>query len=86
MANVAALYMNPAEAEQHEAWVASFAAALAQGEPAAYVNFLGPNDSASRIREAYPGDTWERLVAVKRRYDPTNLFRMNHNIPAGDPQ
>ncbi len=86
MANVAALYMNPAEAEQHEAWVASFAAALAQGEPAAYVNFLGATDGPARMREAYPGDTWERLMAIKRRYDPTNLFRMNHNIPADDPQ
>ncbi|MGH2606355.1 MAG: BBE domain-containing protein, partial [Anaerolineales bacterium] len=27
------------------------------------------------------GGTWDRLVAVKRRYDPTNLFRINHNIP-----
>ena len=34
----------------------------------------------SRIRAAYPGETWDRLVDVKRRYDPTNLFRLNHNI------
>ena len=34
-----------------------------------------------RVREAYPGSTWERLVAVKGRYDPTNLFRLNRNIP-----
>ena len=34
-----------------------------------------------RVREAYPGSTWERLVAVKGRYDPTNLFRLNQNIP-----
>jgi FAD/FMN-containing dehydrogenase len=36
-------------------------------------------------RAAYPGTTWERLVAVKRRYDPGNLFHLNQNIaPAGD--
>ena len=34
-----------------------------------------------RVREAYPGSSWERLVAVKGRYDPTNLFRLNQNIP-----
>ncbi|HZK50019.1 MAG TPA: BBE domain-containing protein, partial [Actinomycetota bacterium] len=29
---------------------------------------------------AYPGSTWDRLAAIKRRYDPTNLFRLNQNI------
>lgn len=33
-----------------------------------------------RVREAYPGAVWDRL-AVKSRYDPDNLFRLNHNIP-----
>lgn len=79
MANVAAMYRNPDEAALHEAWVTDFAAALRQGDPGAYVGFLG-NDGPARIREAYPGSTWDRLVAVKRRYDPTNLFRLNQNI------
>jgi FAD/FMN-containing dehydrogenase len=34
-----------------------------------------------RIHEAYPGPTWERLAAIKARYDPTNLFHHNQNIP-----
>lgn len=34
-----------------------------------------------RIRAAYPGSTWDRLAVIKRRYDPTNLFRLNQNIP-----
>jgi FAD/FMN-containing dehydrogenase len=33
------------------------------------------------LRAAYPGGTWERLRGLKRRYDPDNLFRLNHNIP-----
>ena len=33
------------------------------------------------MREAYPGATWDRLAAIKARYDPTNLFRLNQNIP-----
>ena len=80
MVNVAALYERPEEAAQHEAWVTDFAAALRQGEPGAYVGFLG-DESAARVREAYLGATWDRLTVIKRRYDPTNLFRLNQNIP-----
>src|SRR5574341_1050036 len=80
MVNVAAVYERPDEKAAHEAWVSGFAAALRQGEPGAYVNFLG-DEGEVRIREAYPGPTWDRLAAIKRRYDPTNLFRLNQNIP-----
>jgi FAD/FMN-containing dehydrogenase len=44
-----------------------------------YVNFLG-DEGPERVREAYPGPTWDRLAEVKRRYDPHNLFRRNQNI------
>jgi hypothetical protein len=80
MANVAAIYGRPEEAQLHEPWVNAFAAALRQNDAGAYVNFLA-DEGAARVREAYPGATWERLVAIKRRYDPTNLFRLNQNIP-----
>jgi len=33
------------------------------------------------VRDAYPGATWGRLAEVKRRNDPTNLFRLNQNNP-----
>jgi FAD/FMN-containing dehydrogenase len=80
LVNVGAVYQRPDEAPEHQAWVSRFARTLQRGDRAAYVNFLGPNDSA-RVRDAYPGATWDRLGAVKEKYDPTNLFRMNHNIP-----
>jgi hypothetical protein len=80
MANLAAFYTGPEDQPVREAWVADFAAAMDQGNPSVYVNFLG-DEGEERVRAAYPGQTWERLAAVKSRYDPTNLFRLNQNIP-----
>src|ERR687889_2902145 len=49
---------------------------------ATYVNFLLLGDlTPERMRAAYSPEDWERLVEVKDRYDPHNLFRFNHNIP-----
>jgi FAD/FMN-containing dehydrogenase len=81
MVNVAALYERPDQAPEHEPWLADFTAALRQeSEGSAYVGFLG-DEGEWRIRQAYPGSTWDRLVVIKGRYDPTNLFRLNQNIP-----
>ena len=80
MVNVAAIYTQPDEAATHEAWVTDFSAALRQDDGGAYVNFLG-DEGTARIHEAYPEATWDRLAAIKARYDPTNLFRLNQNIP-----
>jgi len=54
--------------------------ALEECNTGVYVNFLG-DEGEARVRAAYPDSTWERLVEIKRRYDPTNLFRLNQNIP-----
>jgi FAD binding domain/Berberine and berberine like len=80
MVNLAAFYDGPADRVVRQAWVEEFAAALQQDDTGAYVNFL-VGDGAARIRQAYPGPTWDRLVQIKRRYDPDNLFRLNQNIP-----
>ncbi|HEX7090006.1 MAG TPA: FAD-binding oxidoreductase [Longimicrobiales bacterium] len=80
MAIVAALYEDAGETAAHEAWAAQAAAELRQGEPGAYVGFMGEADEA-RVREAYPGATWDRLAAIKARYDPANVFRLNQNVP-----
>ena len=49
---------------------------------ATYVNFLGFDGATpERVRAAYAPEDWERLVELKDRYDPENLFRFNRNIP-----
>lgn len=80
MANVAALYEQPGEAEAMSRWVGAFAASLRQDDHGAYVNFLA-DEGPERVRAAYPGTTWDRLRQVKARYDPTNLFSLNQNVP-----
>jgi FAD/FMN-containing dehydrogenase len=80
MLNVASAYPDPGEAATHEAWVDGLSKILGKGDDEAYVNFLGDVDDR-RVMEAYPGQTWERLREIKRRYDPGNLFRLNQNIP-----
>ena len=48
-----------------------------------YVNFLGLDEGEDRVKAAH-GANCDRLAAIKARYDPTNLFRLNQNIkPAG---
>jgi FAD/FMN-containing dehydrogenase len=80
MVAIGAVYERAEEEPVHEAWVSDFAAALRRGDDGVYVNFLG-DEGEARVRDAYPGPTWERLAAIKRRYDPTNVFRLNQNIP-----
>jgi FAD/FMN-containing dehydrogenase len=80
MAGVGAVYDRAADKPVHDAWADGFAAALRQGDPGVYVNFLA-DEGPGRVREAYPGATWDRLVEAKRRWDPDNLFRHNQNIP-----
>jgi FAD/FMN-containing dehydrogenase len=80
MTNIAAVFMHPEARENYETWVADFAAALRQDDAGAYVNFLN-SEGPDGVRAAYPGSTWDRLAEIKGRYDPTNLFRLNQNIP-----
>jgi Berberine and berberine like len=80
MVNVAAFFEGPEDRVVREAWVNDFVGALQQEDTGAYVGFVG-DEGEARIRQVYPGATWDRLAAVKARYDPTNLFRLNQNIP-----
>ncbi|HET9242809.1 MAG TPA: FAD-binding oxidoreductase [Gaiella sp.] len=68
------------EAGRHITWARDFFDAM---QPHAagrvYVNFLG-EEGGDRVRQAYGTKTYERLVELKRSYDPTNFFRVNQNI------
>jgi FAD/FMN-containing dehydrogenase len=76
---IAAMYPNPADTAKNVAWVRDYWSALhPHSAGGAYVNFL-MEEGEDRVRATY-GDNYERLVAVKRTYDPTNLFRLNQNI------
>ena len=62
-----------------DAWTSRFFGALAPKANGVYSNFLD-DEGERRVRDAYPSGTYERLTDVKRRYDPSNLFRRNQNI------
>jgi FAD/FMN-containing dehydrogenase len=68
-----------ARAAANEAWTAAFRAELPADGPATYVNFMG-DEGADAVRDAYPASSYARLRELKRRYDPDNVFRANHNI------
>ena len=44
------------------------------------MNFTS-DDASDRVQTAYSAEQWKRLVALKSKYDPTNFFRLNANIP-----
>jgi FAD/FMN-containing dehydrogenase len=76
------VWLDPADAAQNIQWTRTVAETMhpfTTGRP--YVNQMGmeAEEGADRIRAAY-GPTYERLVALKNTYDPTNLFRHNQNI------
>jgi FAD/FMN-containing dehydrogenase len=60
-------------------WVRDFWSALEPWHSTVYVNFL-MDEGEERIRQAYGEPKYERLKALKRRYDPGNVFRLNQNI------
>jgi len=47
-----------------------------------YVNYLGQaeDEGGKRVKDAYGSETYAQLVALKKKYDPANLFRLNQNI------
>ena len=80
--NCRATWLDPAEDSRNVAWARELAEAmLPHSTGGEYVNHLGleADEGSGRIKAAY-GANYRRLVALKNKYDPTNLFRHNQNI------
>ncbi len=76
---IAGMWPDPAQNEANTAWVRGYYDATAPlSEEGGYINFMAGDDQ-DRIRANYRGN-YDRLVEVKRRYDPDNLFHLNQNI------
>ena len=76
---IASQWLEPADAERNVAWARAFGTALQPfAGGAVYVNDLS-HDDGDRVRIAY-GANYERLAALKKTYDPDNLFHLNPNI------
>ena len=68
--------------DQEREWARAFWSALEPYQTSVYVNFL-MEEGEERVREAYGAEKYDRLKALKRKYDPDNFFRINQNIPPG---
>jgi FAD/FMN-containing dehydrogenase len=82
--NIYGFWSDPADDAARIAWVKEFSDAMRPHAMAGqYVNFLGHDDADAHRKAlaAYGPAKLERLMQLKRRYDPANLFRTNHNIP-----
>jgi Berberine and berberine like len=84
MGHPIACWASPEETEYEMDWVRRFSAALATATTGGtYLNFE-PGTTTADVKSGFGGPKYERLVELKDRWDPTNLFRSNHNIaPTG---
>jgi FAD/FMN-containing dehydrogenase len=76
-----ACWDDPARDDEHIEWVRRASDALKPfATGGVYLNFTG-EEAIGRVQTGFDADVWERLVALKDKYDPTNMFRFNQNIP-----
>jgi FAD/FMN-containing dehydrogenase len=73
-------WADPQDNEVEMKWTRDLWAAIRPYSSGVYVNFLSEDDGEDRVRAAYGAEKYGRLVELKRKYDPQNLFRMNKNI------
>jgi len=77
--NINAVAVDADSYPEQAAWVRRMWEAMGPHSNGVYMNFLG-DEGASRVRAAYGAAKYRRLVALKRAWDPDNLFRLNQNI------
>jgi FAD/FMN-containing dehydrogenase len=76
-----AMWMDASEDDRNRDWARGFAKAMGPFEVGTpYPNFIEPDEGVARLRAAYGPEKYERLLALKRQWDPENLFRLNQNI------
>jgi FAD/FMN-containing dehydrogenase len=79
--NILAVWDDTADDDANRAWAKGFAASLDQfAGDRAYVNFLSEPLPQAAIRRAYGEERYARLLDLKRKYDPDNVFYLNQNI------
>jgi hypothetical protein len=79
--NIAAAWTDPQQSDHYIRWTRDYWTAMQPfSTGGVYVNFLSVDDGQDRVRAAYGPEKYDRLVALKNQYDPTNFFRMNQNI------
>jgi FAD/FMN-containing dehydrogenase len=77
---IPSVWADPADTDANIAWSReSFAAMRSHFRDGRWLNYLGDDQAEDAIRAAY-GPNYDRLREVKRRYDPDNVFHLNHNI------
>jgi hypothetical protein len=77
---IAAVDPRPSQAEKLKSWGRAYWNAVHKFNPGGgYVNFMDADEGEARVKASY-GEHYERLAAIKRKYDPANLFRVNQNI------
>jgi hypothetical protein len=77
---IAGIDPDPQKAEPLMRWGRNYWKAVHKFNPGgSYVNFMMDDEGEARLKASY-GDNYERLAALKRKYDPANLFRVNQNI------
>ena len=77
--NIGASTETSAGFAEERQWVQEFWSALRPWHEGVYVNFLG-EEGAERVRQSYGSEKYDRLQALKQKYDPDNFFRINQNI------
>jgi FAD/FMN-containing dehydrogenase len=81
---IPSVWTDPADTDANIAWTReTFAALRPHFGTGRWLNYLGDDQADDAIRAAY-GPNYDRLVEVKRRYDPDNVFHLNHNIAPSD--